>query len=206
LVQTYSVYWLLAVVIGTAATGVYTASMTLLLAANPFVIGIGNLLEPRAARAMADGGVHQLRTVVWKATRVLGGVMGLYCGLLFFCGGWLVALLYKGSQYDQQGPTVAILALAVLVNAWETGAVHGLRVLERPDLSFRASLLSLAITPTLAILLIQPFGTLGGACAVFAGDAAAATLRWVAFSRLSKAMLSNATAVPVDRFPQRDKK
>lgn len=193
LVQTYAVYWLLAAALGTAATGVYTASMTLLLAANPFVIGIGNLLEPQAARAMADGGVKQLRLVVWKATRLLGSVMGLYCGVLFLCGGWLVAVLYSGDQYEHQGPTVAVLALAILVNAWETGAIHGLRVLERPDLSFRASLLSLTITLTLAILLIRPFGTFGGALAVLAGDAAAATVRWIAFTRLSKAALGNAT-------------
>ena len=188
LVQTYAVYWLLAAALGTAATGVYTASMTLLLAANPFVIGIGNLLEPQAALAMAEGGVIQLRLVVWKATQLLGSVMGIFCGLLFVFGGWLVAALYSGNQYENQGPTVAVLALAVLINAWETGAIHGLRVLERPDLSFRASLLSLCITLALASLLIRPFGTLGAALAVMSGDAAAATVRWIAFIRLSKAM------------------
>jgi len=100
LVQTYAVYWLLAAALGTAATGVYTASMTLLLAANPFVIGIGNLLEPQAALAMAEGGVIQLRLVVWKATQLLGSVMGIFCGLLFVFGGWLVAALYSGNQYE----------------------------------------------------------------------------------------------------------
>jgi len=192
IVQTYAVYWLLAIAMGTAATGVYTASMTLLLAANPFVIGIGNILEPKAALAIANGGIHQLRSVVWRATQLLGGVMGLFCGLLFFSGGWLVNLLYSGSEYENQGPTVAVLALAVLVNACETGVTHGLRVLERPDLSFKASLLSLGITLVVAMLLIRPLGTLGGACAVLAGDTAAAVVRWVAFSRLSMLMLSRA--------------
>lgn len=191
MIQVYAVHWILAAVSGASATGVYAACMTLLLAANPFVIGIGNLLEPRAARAMAERGVPHLRRVVWKATQLLGSVMAVYCLFLIFFGGWLVSLLYTGSQFENQGPTVAILALAALVNAWETGATYGLRVLERPDLSFRASLLSLCITLTLAIFLVQPYGTVGGASAVLAGDSAAAALRWFAFSRLSKARLIN---------------
>jgi O-antigen/teichoic acid export membrane protein len=186
ILQVYTVHWLLASFLGSGATGVYAASMTLLLAANPFVIGIGNLLEPQAARAMADGGTRQLRKVVWRATKILGGIMGLYSGLLVIVGGGLVSFMYAGPEFDHQGPTVAILALAALIHAWETGPIHGLRVLERPDLSFRASLLSLSVTLTLALLLVPTFGTFGGACAVLAGDTAAATVRWVAYSRLSQ--------------------
>ncbi len=186
LFQTYAVYWLLALLVSTAQTGIYSASMVVLLAANPFVIGIGNILEPRAAQAMAEGGVRELSRVVWKATLLLGGVMGLYCVLVVFAGGSIVAWLYQGSEYANQGPTVAVLALAALVNAWETGAVHGLRVLERPDLSFRGGFLSLGITLVVGILLVRPLGTLGAACAILAGDAAAATVRWIAYSRLSK--------------------
>jgi O-antigen/teichoic acid export membrane protein len=184
--QMYAVHWTLAAFLGSAATGVYSASMTLLLAANPFIIGIGNLLEPKAARAMADGGAKQLRVVVWKATQLLGGIMGVYCSLLVFTGGWLVSLLYVGKEYDHQGPTVAMLALAALVSAWETGAVYGLRVLERPDLSFRASLLSLGVTLALAFLLVPFWGIFGGAFSVLVGDAAAAAVRWIMYSRLSK--------------------
>jgi O-antigen/teichoic acid export membrane protein len=184
MVQMYAVHWILAAFLGSAATGVYAASMTLLLAANPFIIGIGNLLEPKAARAMADGGPEQLRRVVWKATQLLGGIMGVYCGIVLIAGGWIVSFLYDGNEYAHQGPTVAILALVALVGAWETGAVYGLRVLERPDLSFRVGLLSLVVTFTLAILLVPSWGTLGGACAVLVGDGLAAIVRWITYSRL----------------------
>jgi O-antigen/teichoic acid export membrane protein len=187
--QTYAIHWLLAILINTAATGVYSGSMVVLLLANPFVIGIGNILEPKAAHAMAKGGVRDLFNTVWKATVLLGCVMGAYCILAICFGGPIVAWIYQGSEYAHQGATVAVLAVASLVNAWETGAVHGLRVLERPDLSFRAGLLSLGLTIVVGALLIRPLGTLGGACAMLAGDAVAAAVRWTYFSRLSNSML-----------------
>jgi O-antigen/teichoic acid export membrane protein len=196
LAQAYLVYWILAVVIGTAATGVYSACMTLLLAANPFIIGIGNVLEPRAARAIDDGGVPQLREVVWKATLLIGTVMGGYCGLLIFFGGWIVPLLFKGQQYENQGATVAVLALATLTNVWATGATHGLRILERPDLSFRASLFSLLITLLLSFILVPAFGLLGGACAVLAGDTAATIMRWIVFWQLSSESIVDSNSTP----------
>ncbi|MEQ1904386.1 MAG: lipopolysaccharide biosynthesis protein [Pirellulaceae bacterium] len=186
LVQSYAVYWILAGFIGTAATGVYAACMTLLMAANPFIIGIGNLLEPQAARALAQGGVSQMRRVVWHATLLLGSVMGLYCGALVFFGGWIVPLLFKGQQFENQGAVIAILALGTLTHVWATGSTHGLRILERPDLSFRASILSLVITLTLSVILVPLFGLLGGAWAVFAGDIAATTMRWIVFLQVSK--------------------
>jgi O-antigen/teichoic acid export membrane protein len=189
MVQSYAAHWLLAVLASTALTGIYSASMVVLLAANPFVIGIGNILEPRAAQAMSQGGVRHMNQVVWNATLLLGLVMGLYCVLVIISGGSIVAWLYKGSEYANQGPTVAVLALAALVSAWETGAVHGLRILERPDLSFRAGFLSLGITLVLGFLLIRPLGTLGAACSILAGDTAAAIIRWVAYTRLSKRLM-----------------
>jgi len=117
---------------------------------------------------------------------------GVVLRTTFFSGGWLVALLYSRNEYGNQGPTVAVLTLAALANAWGSGTIHGLRVLEKPDLSFKASLISLGITLVLAMLLIRPLGTLGGACAVIEDDTAAAVVRWLAFSRLSMLMLSRA--------------
>jgi O-antigen/teichoic acid export membrane protein len=184
--QMYSIHWLLAMLVSTAATGVYAASMVVLLLANPFVIGIGNLLEPRASHAMAKGGIRELIDTVWKATLLLGIVMGAYCLLAMAFGGPVVALLYKGNEYAHQGATVAVLALASLVNAWEMGAIHGLRVLERPDLSFRAGIFSFSVTILIGVLLIRPMGTLGGACAILVGDSVGAAARWFYFSRLIK--------------------
>jgi O-antigen/teichoic acid export membrane protein len=57
-------------------------------------------------------------------------------------------------------------------------------VIERPDVSFKGSLLALVVTLVMALLLVRPWGVLGGACALIAGNAAAAILRCTAFCRL----------------------
>jgi O-antigen/teichoic acid export membrane protein len=183
-VQSYSVHWLLALMLGTAATGVFAACMTVLLVANPFIMGIGNVLEPMAARALTDGGGAELSRVVWKTTLFLCSVMAVYCGIAVFAGEIVIAWLYHGPQYGDQGAAIAALALGVFVGCFDIAACHGLRVIERPDVSFKGSLLALVVTLVMALLLVRPWGVLGGACALIAGNAAAAILRCTAFCRL----------------------
>ncbi|HJT35773.1 MAG TPA: oligosaccharide flippase family protein, partial [Pirellulales bacterium] len=60
----YSPHWLLALLLGAAATGEFAAAMTVVLLLNPFIIGLGNLLGPATARAYANGGVSEMRRIV----------------------------------------------------------------------------------------------------------------------------------------------
>ena len=55
-VHGYTIHWLLVLMIGPAATGAFTACLTVLLLSNPFVLALGNLLGPWTARARAEGG------------------------------------------------------------------------------------------------------------------------------------------------------
>lgn len=189
--QTYAVHWLLALLLGAASTGVFAACMTLLLLANPLMIGIGNVLEAKAAHAWAKHGRPGLRRVVWSTTALVGGALAVYCLTIMVVGGPLVAWLYDGPQYEGQAATVAVLALSALVGSLDLGAAHGLRVLERADLSFRASVLSLLVTLIGGATLIGSMGTLGGALAVCAGNIAGAVARCGTFAWLSRDQLAD---------------
>ena len=179
----YSVYWLLALTLGAAGTGEYAACMTIILLANPFLLGISNVLGPRAAQAFAEGGGREVRRVVWKVAFLLAVPMAAFCGLVMLFGDGILWLLY-GSRYAGHQQTITLLAAAALLHAVSIAADHGLCVMERPDVTFRAGLLGLAVTLVIAVALVTPYGIPGAAWGTLAGGVAAAVVRWTTFLRL----------------------
>src|SRR3954454_24330013 len=62
----YMPAWLLAVLVGTNATGEFVAYLNLALLANPLIFAVGNLLTPRAAHAFARGGSQAAQRLVLR--------------------------------------------------------------------------------------------------------------------------------------------
>ena len=176
--------WLLAAMLGTAATGIYFACETVVMLSNPLLLGVGNVLTPRIARAFAQGGRRQVRWVVGKATLMLAIVMAPVCVLFVILGDRILLILY-GSEFAGRQYTIAALAIAVLAHALGMAAASGLWVLERPRVTFAANLLGLTITLVMASLLVKPFGILGAACAVPVGRTVASAVQYIAICRLT---------------------
>jgi Na+-driven multidrug efflux pump len=72
--------------VGTTATGVYAACISIVLFANPLMIGIGNTLAPKAALALKEGGYARLRREASRDSLLLGGAMTLFCLIVLFAG------------------------------------------------------------------------------------------------------------------------
>ncbi|WGR91234.1 oligosaccharide flippase family protein [Bradyrhizobium sp. ISRA435] len=102
--QTNATYWLLASAAGTSATGVYAACMSIALLTNPLIMGLSNVLAPRAALAFKEGGGARLRREVIQESLVLGLVMALFCIVTLFVGEQLMHLLYHGKEYEGERP------------------------------------------------------------------------------------------------------
>ncbi len=179
--QAYFIHWLLAWLVGTTATGVYAACMTVPLFANPLILGIANALTPRAARAFHKGGVAELRRVVFQTTLLLGLAMALFCVIVLLSSDFLMHLLYRGPQYEGHGLTVTVLAMAMLASALGMPASNGLMAAERPDVVFKVALVALAVLVSLVPPLVVWWGLSGAAYGFLAGSSASAVGRWVAF-------------------------
>ena len=180
----YIMYWYVALMLGTTATGIYAACMTVLLFANPFLMGLSNVLTPRAARAFSDMGHGELRRVVLKTTAYQGAFMTAFCGVVALFGGPLVSLMYENPEYAGQGLTVAVLSMGFLAGGLSLGAIDGLLALERPDINFKTSFMGLTIKLGVAALLINHWGILGAAVGSLAGSAVMSVVRWIVFMRL----------------------
>jgi len=171
-------------VLGTTATGMYAACMTVALFSTPLILGISNALSPRAAQAFHVGGGAELRRVVLQTTLLLGMAMALFCALVFVAGEDIMDVLYDGSQYQGHGHAVAVLALAMLATALGMPASNGLAAAERPDVVFKVSLIAVAVSVVLVPALVAAWGLVGAAYGFLAGNVAGSVGRWLAFSTL----------------------
>jgi len=179
--QTNITYWLLAWAAGTSATGVYAACMSIALSANPLISGLSNILAPRAALAFKEGGGARLRREVTRESRLLGLVMALFCIVVLFAGEHVMRLLYHGNEYEGNGHTVTVLALALLASAVGMPASNALESIERPREVFWAGLFAAVLTAALVWSLVAGWGLLGAAYGFLAGNVAGAAGLWVAF-------------------------
>jgi O-antigen/teichoic acid export membrane protein len=188
------IYWLLALAIGTAATGAYAACMSIVSFANPIIIGLFNILLPQASLSLASGGVSRLQREVIRDAQLLGAAMALFCLLVVFGGEQAMHLLFHGPNYEGHGHTLLVLALALLPSALGMPATSALAAIERTHAIFWASLIAMVVTVVLVWFLMLQWGLVGAAYGLLAGNAVGASGRWAAF--LSLVQRVNPRAAP----------
>ena len=181
--QYYSAYWLLALVVGTTATGVYAACMSVVSVANPLLSGIGNSLAPKTVLTLQEGGGALLREVAWVSA-LLGGAMILFCLVLLFAGDDLMQVLYHGDEYAGHGQIIMALALAKLASAISIPPSIGLASIERPQAIVLAGVVGAVVTIVLVLCLMGRWGLFGAACGFLVGSVAAVVAQWVALLAL----------------------
>lgn len=183
LLQWNAVTWLLALLAGATETGALAACLTLALLCNPLLLGMSNLLEPRVVLACVSGGPVQVWRMVVKWTVWLLLLVTGYCALIALFGSRGLSLLY-GPAYAVYAPALTLMALTVLAGTWGLAADAGLRAVERADVGFRISVLSLVVTLGLAAALIPGSGVTGAAGGMLAGAVAGSAARWAALAQL----------------------
>ena len=184
--NTYYVHWLLAFTLGTAATGLYAASMTIVQFAHPLTLGVSNILSPAAARAFRRGGQFAVRRVVARGFALLAATVGTYCLVVAFFGPEFLGSLF-GREFTHDRSTLVALAGATFVGVASLATNAGLWALNRPRLSSLTSLIGLAVLVGSSWLLVGRIGVLGAACSTLLSAAAVAAARSFSFLELTRA-------------------
>jgi O-antigen/teichoic acid export membrane protein len=182
--QWYVAYWVLAVVLGTTATGIYAACVSVVLFANPLIMGLSNIFMPRAVLAFEEGGGAQLRRQVIRDSLLLGAVMTLFCLIIVLVGEDLMRLLYHGKAYEGHGHIVTVLALGLLASAAAMPPANALASIERASASFWTWSFGTALTVVLVWWLVIRWGLSGAASGFFVGNLAVLGGSWIAFLAL----------------------
>lgn len=187
--------WLLLAFHGPEANGVFGACFNVVFFANPFILGLGNFLGPKAVHAYASGGIRRMHSVVNKATLFFAVTMTVFCAGMLFFGNWILVLLC-GEQYDGNGGTVFILALSQLVWALTIPVNYALNAAERPDVAFKSLLLALLFTFTAGVWMVHAFGPAGIAGGLLAGNIIACVYNRIVYVRQVRVLSRRERAMP----------
>lgn len=187
--------WLLLVFHGPEANGVFGACFGVVFFANPFVLGLGNFLGPKAVHAYAAGGVANMRSVVNKATLFFAVTMSLFCVAMLLFGNWVLVFLY-GEKYDGNGGTIAILALSQLVWSLTIPVNYALNAVERPDVAFKSLVVALVFTFTAGVWMVQVYGPVGIAGGLLAGNIITCVYNRVVYVRQARTLAQRERAMP----------
>jgi O-antigen/teichoic acid export membrane protein len=183
--QRYALYWVVAALLGSAATGMFAACASVIAVLNPLVLGIGSVLVPYASRAFHTGGRPAIRRVVGRTTAVLAACAAVFCLPLVLFGSRVLEVVYRSDGSSGQGAVVAVLALGALVAACSFAADNGLWVLGRSDVNFKAGLAGLIVTGVATTALATAGGVVGAAIGSLIGVTMISAIKSTAFVRLS---------------------
>jgi len=182
----FIVPWILEIVQGAAATGLFAACVSMCGIASLFVLGVANLLTPKAAKAYVDDGVGGLLRVLWSSGLLLVGGTAVFCVVVGFAGDSLMSLLFGGAFVETR-LVCTVLSLSVLANSINVTLGNGLCAINRPQANLPADTCNLVVTLVLAALLVNRFGVTGVAFSVFLGATLSAVVRCRTFHQFLKA-------------------
>ncbi|MEL7498406.1 MAG: lipopolysaccharide biosynthesis protein [Planctomycetota bacterium] len=159
----YFCNWYLMFRIDEAAAGVFFACFTVVLLANPFLLGVCSILAPRAAAAFNQSGKRGLIKVLTKFGLLILTVLGLFSVLLWFFGEPITNLFF-GPKYDAYFQAnldgnnwiTAVLSLAMPLMGISYVSAFGLLAINRPFDNFYSAIAALLVLVTIAFSFSEP--------------------------------------------------
>lgn len=144
----YLCNWLLLFRINEEAAGVFFACFSIMLLANPFLLGISSLLFPRAAQEFNDNGWLGLKRILIQYSTLVLIVMTSVATLLWAKGDWLTDLFFDYSaffdaNYDGRNRVTATLGLCLPFMGMSFVLTAGLLAVHKPIYSFWSALVGL---------------------------------------------------------------
>ncbi len=176
----YFAHWLLVAFYGEGSTGVYAACMTVVVLANPFILGISNVLSPKASHAFAEKGILAVRHMVWKFIAIVTLPLLTFSVLACFYGEQFVVWIFK-AEYAGNQWTISMLAFGTIALGISYAVSSGLRAIDRPDVNLWAGISGFVVTAVLSLALVSQFALFGTAIGLVAGFFTMAIHRWIAF-------------------------
>lgn len=146
----YFCHWFLYWNSGEIVTGVFTACMTVVFLANPFLLGVAGILLPKVAHQFSESGWKKVPALLLKYSTLIVSVLGSFAVVLFFLGDNLTNVFF-GDKYSEffevnfQGENWVTFTLGVAMPFLGISYVasSGLLAANMPHLNFVGSLLGL---------------------------------------------------------------
>ena len=192
-------YWLISIIAGPAATGVYAACMSVVSFANPLIFGLSNIITPKSVLAWKSGGGPGLWKQALRDSMLLGSVMAALCLVIFVAGDQIIGLLYPRGGFDGGANLTFLLALSILATALSMPASNALAAMERPRAIVAVGVAGAIASVVMVFLFLLQWGLIGAAWGFLLGNALGLVGRWVALVLLIPPAIDLAPAVAAAR-------
>jgi O-antigen/teichoic acid export membrane protein len=183
-VQRYSAYWLSVMIAGAAATGIFTACMSIVAFTNPLFYGLNNIFTQKSVLAWKEGGAAGLQRQTFHDLLLLGGALAPFCVLALWAGEDVMRFFYSGNEYQGYGQTIAVLAFAILASAVGSPASNALASMERPRTTLVINSIGTVLTVILVGGLTANWGLNGAAYGLLSSNVIVSLGLWIGFLSL----------------------
>lgn len=193
--QGYMPQWVSMLVGGTAMTGVYSASLSIVGLANPFLHGMFNVILPKSVRVLHDHGYAGLWKLMLRQTAIVAVITGLFVLLIHFAGETLMGLLFASEEFSGHGDIVTILALSYFAAAVGGPPTIALISAERGREVAAVGFATCIGSFVLVYTSMSVWGLMGAACGVLANEIIGSTIRWFMLMHFLRDGKTSATAM-----------
>jgi O-antigen/teichoic acid export membrane protein len=183
----YSVPWILALLHDPHTTGEFAACTSLVMIANPILLGLSNFLYPQAIRIFDSGGLVALRRLTFQATFTTIAIVSPLMILLIAFGGQLVATMY-GPSYTGLQNIMTVLSANIVLFALNMGVENGLMTLRRPKSVFLSNSAGLVLTAAFGLALIYTYSVMGAAIVTLIGQVTTLVCKGYVFLSVTEEM------------------
>jgi O-antigen/teichoic acid export membrane protein len=159
---------LLVVLVGTAANGIFAAYISIIAIARPCLLAIGNILLPKASRAVAHGGLNELRKVISKTGNVIALMMTLFCISILFFGKRAVLFLY-GNEFATYDSLIVVMSIYLFISSLGISPNYGLWAMGRSKTLFKIRMIRFGGQLPASAALALHFGVIGAAYGLLLG-------------------------------------
>jgi O-antigen/teichoic acid export membrane protein len=174
-------HWITMLAAGAVATGLYSACLSIVALANPFLFGYFNILTPRFVRVFKEGGAAALRRRAVADVVLLGAGMGLFTLAIWVFGSTIMNVLFPGEDYRGATGLLTVLALSCAAGALGGPAVVALSVAERGRPIAILSVAICVLTSILVFILMSRWGLDVAVYGILAGECLGSLARWMLF-------------------------
>ena len=149
-VTAYFCIWFLTYKIDEAAAGVFFGCFTVVLLANPFLLGVSSVLAPRAAQEYVQNRWQGLNRILLQYGVFIFGVLAAFAALIWIYGEPVTYLLFQyeeyfAENYGGENSVTAVLGLAMPLMGLSYVFTMGLLAIKQPQASFFSAIVGLAV-------------------------------------------------------------
>ena len=182
--QSFSVQWIALLTVGPAATGVYTASLSVISLSNPLLFGYFNLLTPQFVRCYKSSGLDAVFRRAVLSSLLLGCLTSCFALFVFFLGDWILRVLFPGEEYQSSSKILVILAVALVASSLGGPATIALVTLDRAKETAILSAAMACAGGALILVLMVGWGLETAIYGVLAYETIGSFARWGLLVRL----------------------